>query len=60
MKIAKRIILAGCFSFSPFFCFSWGVLGHRIVGQIAESYLTPQGQDRNSKNSRQRIYRHGK
>ena len=42
MKIAKRIILVGCFSFSPFFGFSWGVLGHRIVGQIAESYLTPK------------------
>jgi len=42
MKIAKRIILVGCFSFSTFFGFSWGVLGHRIVGQIAESDLTPK------------------
>jgi hypothetical protein len=24
----------------PFFSFGWGVLGHRIVGQIAENYLT--------------------
>ena len=42
MKIAKRIILVSCFSFSTFFGFSWGVLGHRIVGQIAESDLTPK------------------
>jgi hypothetical protein len=26
----------------PFCSFGWGVLGHRIVGQIAESYLTPK------------------
>src|SRR6266571_3092456 len=42
MRTEKKIILASCFSFLPFFCFSWGVLGHRIVGQIAESYLTPK------------------
>ena len=42
MRTAKKIILVGYFSLLPFFCFSWGVLGHRIVGQIAESYLTPK------------------
>ena len=26
----------------PFYSFGWGVLGHRIVGQIAYSYLTPK------------------
>lgn len=26
----------------PFSSFAWGVLGHRIVGQIADSYLTPK------------------
>ena len=26
----------------PFISFSWGVLGHRIVGEIADSYLTPK------------------
>ncbi len=24
----------------PFFCNAWGLLGHRIIGQIADSYLT--------------------
>src|SRR4029077_3440387 len=42
MKTAKKIILIGYFSLLPFFSFGWGVLGHRIVGQIAESYLTPK------------------
>lgn len=26
----------------PHFAMSWGMLGHRIVGQIAESYLSPK------------------
>jgi len=26
----------------PVYTFCWGVLGHRIVGEIAESYLTPK------------------
>jgi len=27
---------------SPCFSFGWGVLGHRVVGQVAEAYLTPK------------------
>jgi hypothetical protein len=26
----------------PFFCNAWGLLGHRIIGQIADGYLTPK------------------
>lgn len=42
MKISKRIILAGLFLAISFQSNAWGLLGHRIVGQIAESYLTPK------------------
>ena len=42
MKTVKRILFFSSFFFLPFYSFSWGVLGHRIVGQIAESYLTPK------------------
>jgi hypothetical protein len=32
-----------CFTLSfPLFAFCWGMLGHRIVGEIAASYLTPK------------------
>lgn len=39
-NILKKIVLIG-FLYMPFQSGAWGVLGHRIVGQIAESYLTP-------------------
>src|SRR5215469_11789369 len=40
---ALRKILFFILVFSlPFYSFGWGVLGHRIVGQIAYSYLTPK------------------
>ena len=26
----------------PLFCNAWGLLGHRIIGQIADGYLTPK------------------
>ena len=42
MKIIKKIIFLGSVFFLPFYSFGWGVLGHRIVGQVAESYLTPK------------------
>src|SRR6187455_194617 len=35
----KIVILAACI-YLPFQTMAWGVLGHRIVGQIADSYLT--------------------
>ncbi|MDB5221468.1 MAG: Nuclease [Chitinophagaceae bacterium] len=41
LNILKRILFIGLFFYLPFQSNAWGVLGHRIVGQIAESYLTP-------------------
>ena len=40
-KAFKKILFAGLFLYLPFTTMAWGVLGHRIVGQIADSYLTP-------------------
>ena len=40
MKAIKKIILFSSVFIVPCHSFAWGVLGHRIVGQIAESYLT--------------------
>ncbi|MBA3674502.1 MAG: S1/P1 nuclease [Chitinophagaceae bacterium] len=41
INILKKIVLIGLFFYLPFQSNAWGVLGHRIVGEIAESYLTP-------------------
>jgi hypothetical protein len=38
----KKTILFGLFLYLPFISMAWGVLGHRIVGQIADCYLTKQ------------------
>lgn len=35
----KKIALLGLFLYLPFCSIAWGVLGHRIVGQIADTYL---------------------
>lgn len=45
----KKTVLLGLFLYLPFCSMAWGVLGHRIVGQIADSYLT--------KNTRKEIYK---
>src|SRR6187549_441577 len=37
--LKKIVILTACI-YLPFQTMAWGVLGHRIVGQIADSYLT--------------------
>jgi hypothetical protein len=42
MKLFKRLLFIGLFFYLPFTSMAWGVLGHRIVGEIAESYLTPK------------------
>jgi hypothetical protein len=42
MQLVKKVFFVFCFFSLPFFSFSWGVLGHRITGAIAESYLTPK------------------
>jgi len=39
-KTFKKILFAGLFFYLPLTTMAWGVLGHRIVGQIADSYLT--------------------
>lgn len=41
INILKKSIFIALFFYLPFQTNAWGVLGHRIVGEIAESYLTP-------------------
>jgi hypothetical protein len=41
MKQLRQSLLV-FFIYLPFTSMAWGVQGHRIVGQIAESYLTPK------------------
>lgn len=41
IKATKKTVLAVLFLYLPFYSGAWALLGHRIVGQIAESYLTP-------------------
>ena len=41
MKNLRKIILAFAFVYAPVAANAWGLLGHRIVGEIADSYLTP-------------------
>ena len=41
INIFKKVILISLFFYLPSQTNAWGTLGHRIVGQIAESYLTP-------------------
>lgn len=36
----KKITILFLFLYLPFCSMAWGVLGHRIVGQIADTYLT--------------------
>ena len=38
MKNIKKFVLI-CLVFSPLYSMAWGALGHRIVGEIAESHL---------------------
>ncbi len=40
MKCFQKIIVLCLFIYMPFAGSAWGVTGHRIVGQIADSYLT--------------------
>jgi len=42
MKTIRSIVLFSFFFSLPFTSLAWGVLGHRIVGEIANSYLTPK------------------
>ncbi len=49
MKIFKKLITLNLFLYIPFCSMAWGVLGHRIIAQIADSYLT--------KNTKQQLYK---
>ena len=40
LRNLKKIVLLALFFYAPFKTMAWGVLGHRIVGEIAYSYLT--------------------
>ena len=40
LKYIRKILLIGFCIYLPFQTMAWGVLGHRIVGEIADSYLT--------------------
>jgi hypothetical protein len=39
MKIARRIVALVALAYLPFTAGAWGVLGHRIVGEVADHYL---------------------
>jgi hypothetical protein len=41
-SILRKLILGIFILYAPLQSFAWGTLGHRISGQIAESYLTPK------------------
>jgi hypothetical protein len=47
LQVFKKIILLVTFFYLPFSSMAWGVLGHRVIGQIADGYL--------SKNSKKAI-----
>ncbi len=38
-NIMKKIILIAVFAYLPISTMAWGLLGHRVVGEIAQSYL---------------------
>lgn len=39
MKNLKRIIIVAILAYFPFNANAWGVLGHRIVGEVADHYI---------------------
>ncbi len=41
VSIIKKVIILSLFFPQPIKSMAWGMTGHRIVGEIAESYLTP-------------------
>jgi len=40
VRSIQKIALVALFIYLPFSSMAWGMIGHRIVGQIADSYLT--------------------
>ncbi|MDQ6610333.1 MAG: S1/P1 nuclease [Bacteroidota bacterium] len=45
MKTIKQLTVVAFLFSLPFYSFAWGVLGHRIVGQVAERYLTTKAKN---------------
>jgi len=41
-KLSSKFLLVVLFFYLPYQSKAWGLLGHRIVGEIASSYLTPK------------------
>ena len=41
-KIFKKLSIGAIIMLLPFASMAWGMIGHRVVGQIAESYLSPK------------------
>ena len=42
MNLVKKLILGAAILYAPVQTMAWGTEGHRVCGQIAESYLTPK------------------
>lgn len=42
LKNFQKVVLFGLFFYLPFSTMAWGVIGHRVVGEIASGYLTPK------------------
>jgi len=42
MSLIKKLFLIAILFYLPLHSFAWGMLGHRIVGEVADSYLTPK------------------
>ena len=40
MKNLKKIIIIAALAYMPFTAAAWGTLGHRIVGEVADSYIS--------------------
>ncbi|HEU0064692.1 MAG TPA: S1/P1 nuclease [Flavisolibacter sp.] len=41
-RYLKLLVVAAALFYIPLKSFAWGLLGHRIIGEIAYSYLTPK------------------
>lgn len=42
LNLLKKIAIAFALAYVPFTAGAWGVLGHRIVGEVADYYLNPK------------------
>ncbi|MBV8388600.1 MAG: S1/P1 nuclease [Mucilaginibacter sp.] len=42
LSFLKKLILGAAITYAPLQSMAWGIQGHRIAGQIADSYLTPK------------------